>query len=68
MREGAADYIIPSDNWEQQRIGCRTDWFFHYIIPSDNWEQQQGLRIIKMVHYYIIPSDNWEQQLHTHHY
>ena len=38
-----SDYIIPSDNWEQQQLEL-TIWLnFYYIIPSDNWEQQHTL-------------------------
>ena len=59
------NYIIPSDNWEQQPW-CGTDnQDFHYIIPSDNWEQQQRGSGCLLSTYYIIPSDNWEQQPRT---
>ena len=34
------DYIIPSDNWEQQHVRKYYPSIVHYIIPSDNWEQQ----------------------------
>ena len=33
-------YIIPSDNWEQQRMYVKEAYDNNYIIPSDNWEQQ----------------------------
>ena len=36
------DYIIPSDNWEQQLKVEQPTEALDYIIPSDNWEQQQG--------------------------
>ena len=56
------NYIIPSDNWEQQQDGCKFSMTKNYIIPSDNWEQQlEELRDTVALHY-IIPSDNWEQQ------
>ena len=35
------DYIIPSDNWEQQLAMPMAKGMDDYIIPSDNWEQQQ---------------------------
>ena len=35
------DYIIPSDNWEQQRLREKQEMRLYYIIPSDNWEQQR---------------------------
>ena len=57
-----ADYIIPSDNWEQQLdCDCITATY-HYIIPSDNWEQQRASQPSMLPLDYIIPSDNWEQQ------
>ena len=34
------NYIIPSDNWEQQRTALLEYMTENYIIPSDNWEQQ----------------------------
>ena len=37
-----ADYIIPSDNWEQQLLNISVVGINHYIIPSDNWEQQRN--------------------------
>ena len=35
------NYIIPSDNWEQQLNDINGNKPENYIIPSDNWEQQQ---------------------------
>ena len=57
-----ADYIIPSDNWEQQHVYLDDRGCVDYIIPSDNWEQQRLLRLSILFVHYIIPSDNWEQQ------
>ena len=34
------NYIIPSDNWEQQQPQANHTCPRYYIIPSDNWEQQ----------------------------
>ena len=56
------NYIIPSDNWEQQQLQDNWHSCSNYIIPSDNWEQQQWTRQAKRRRHYIIPSDNWEQQ------
>ena len=56
------DYIIPSDNWEQQRKDTYRNTPRDYIIPSDNWEQQPIVRRSGRDRDYIIPSDNWEQQ------
>ena len=58
-----SNYIIPSDNWEQQQEHWNLSQLLNYIIPSDNWEQQPVLLIVFSISYYIIPSDNWEQQL-----
>ena len=55
-------YIIPSDNWEQQRHWEQETTKVYYIIPSDNWEQQQQVYCDVKALDYIIPSDNWEQQ------
>ena len=57
------NYIIPSDNWEQQQFFRSTLKNKYYIIPSDNWEQQRLARPAFRMSNYIIPSDNWEQQL-----
>ena len=57
------DYIIPSDNWEQQPEKIVKSTRGDYIIPSDNWEQQLLLPHMVWYNNYIIPSDNWEQQL-----
>ena len=59
------NYIIPSDNWEQQRQVMTRFPLLHYIIPSDNWEQQPANLIPAWRFHYIIPSDNWEQQPRT---
>ena len=56
------NYIIPSDNWEQQLTEEVIEYGKDYIIPSDNWEQQHTHLIPYLVKDYIIPSDNWEQQ------
>ena len=56
------NYIIPSDNWEQQLMTVLIIYGINYIIPSDNWEQQRTRQDQSSYHYYIIPSDNWEQQ------
>ena len=58
------NYIIPSDNWEQQQPIFNMYHKFDYIIPSDNWEQQPSRTEESHVQDYIIPSDNWEQQLY----
>ena len=57
------NYIIPSDNWEQQPVVFLRTPYQYYIIPSDNWEQQLSSISLSAFCYYIIPSDNWEQQL-----
>ena len=56
------NYIIPSDNWEQQREVENLPAPEDYIIPSDNWEQQLVDNETISENDYIIPSDNWEQQ------
>ena len=56
------NYIIPSDNWEQQHYLLFRLPLPYYIIPSDNWEQQPIVPYLSSPLYYIIPSDNWEQQ------
>ena len=58
-------YIIPSDNWEQQRMYVKEAYDNNYIIPSDNWEQQLLWPNWQIQSNYIIPSDNWEQQLNA---
>ena len=37
----SSNYIIPSDNWEQQLALLLAVLLADYIIPSDNWEQQR---------------------------
>ena len=61
------NYIIPSDNWEQQRSYSTILYGTNYIIPSDNWEQQLPVAVGILRYNYIIPSDNWEQQRHQVH-
>ena len=61
------NYIIPSDNWEQQLGLFNIINLVHYIIPSDNWEQQLPVAVGILRYNYIIPSDNWEQQRHQVH-
>ncbi len=56
------NYIIPSDNREQQRNAPEKEVDTYYIIPSDNREQQPYIDGKKMLENYIIPSDNREQQ------
>ena len=62
MTEALENYIIPSDNWEQQLAQAMEKDRVNYIIPSDNWEQQPEPGDYIYYDYYIIPSDNWEQQ------
>ena len=47
-----ANYIIPSDNWEQQLKTSSRALLIYYIIPSDNWEQQP--RTDYVTHLFII--------------
>ena len=54
-------YIIPSDNWEQQRVPCSVILLVYYIIPSDNWEQQllQPLLVTdEIISYQAITGNN----------
>ena len=62
MNENAKkNYIIPSDNWEQQPNNDFWNWKINYIIPSDNWEQQQSMqphRTLKIISYQAITGNN----------
>ena len=51
------NYIIPSDNWEQQHLKRSWNVFLNYIIPSDNWEQQPRNCFAVFSSNYIIPSN-----------
>ncbi len=54
-------YIIPSDNWEQQRAQKQCNRTADYIIPSDNWEQQQVFFTTKeecIISYQAITGNN----------
>ena len=51
------NYIIPSDNWEQQHKCYKNRYCHHYIIPSDNWEQQPRTCFAVFSSNYIIPSN-----------
>ena len=55
------DYIIPSDNREQQHNVTLMSFMFYYIIPSDNREQQQLLSDINcpaIISYQAITGNN----------
>ena len=55
------NYIIPSDNWEQQRTRQDQSSYHYYIIPSDNWEQQPTKKSIKgklIISYQAITGNN----------
>ena len=55
------NYIIPSDNWEQQLQAAPPDRFHNYIIPSDNWEQQPPSFIMEnvtIISYQAITGNN----------
>ena len=55
------DYIIPSDNREQQRQQHRPPRGLNYIIPSDNREQQPAIftnLIAQIISYQAITGNN----------
>ena len=55
------DYIIPSDNWEQQQLDVKETAQLYYIIPSDNWEQQHDCHssdISLIISYQAITGNN----------
>ena len=58
-----ADYTIPSDNRELQRVVLEADISHDYTIPSDNRELQLWWGVRKLARNYTIPSDNRELQL-----
>ena len=58
------NYIIPSDNWEQQLVRALTIGLMNYIIPSDNWEQQQlyhQVMLLAIISYQAITGNNNRQ-------
>ena len=55
------NYIIPSDNWEQQLFYVEANSCLNYIIPSDNWEQQLSEKadlISSIISYQAITGNN----------
>ena len=61
IAEMYTNYIIPSDNWEQQLRPCHKVVKRYYIIPSDNWEQQPAeVEAIKgeIISYQAITGNN----------
>ena len=64
--EAVRDYIIPSDNWEQQLNSYPRLSSIDYIIPSDNWEQQPSIpyiRAISIISYQAITGNNNNHRL-----
>ena len=57
MIQEALNYIIPSDNREQQLFSANLLTCAYYIIPSDNREQQPAPVKAQVADHYTIPSD-----------
>ena len=68
MLTGFNDYIIPSDNREQQHQPHQVNNHHYYIIPSDNREQQLSSILsdsLCIISYQAITGNNnqWEYDI-----